>query len=344
MTELILFEPKTSTELLFTPQGVDAFFAEIEEKVKGFKADITSKEGRDEIRSFARRIASAKIELDEQGKTLTDGWRASTDRVNAERKRLKEKFEGLQERVRQPLTDFENAEKERIKVREDRILEINNLYTFDTSKQTTEVLDGKLRRAEELIIFEWDEFADKAKAKFEEMYGILTGYKNEAIKREADAAALAKLQKEDEERKAFAREEQLKKDATIAAEAKAQREAKEKIDAAQKAQDDAEKATKKAEQDKADVLTKAEEDKQKALQKAEDDKKQAVIDEQNRQAEQVRKDEEAKQKREANVRHRTKLNNKALKGFTDNGIDVEIGKKVIELIAKGLIANIIINY
>lgn len=361
MNQLVIFEPKTSIEVLFTPAGVDEFFHELEKYARDFKGDVSTEEGRAEIRSFAHKLAKAKNELDRQGKTLTDDWTAKTKLVNLERSKLWDKMEHLQKQVRQPLDDFENIEKLRVQEREDRLKEIINLADAGIN-DTVESAETKLNKIKELKEFDWQEFKFKAHEESEKSINFFEIRLEKIKKYNAEQKELAELreqkalqeQKDREEKVAKEAADNAKKEAEEKAAEDAKKESQrvehekkleaEKLAAVEAEKERAKKAEAKAKQDKADAEIKAAEDKKAALKKAEDDKQNAIEAERKRAADEKEAERLAQEKREANKKHRSKINNAALASFIENGVGDITAKKVIELIAKGLISNITINY
>lgn len=88
----------------------------------------------------------------------------------------------------------------------------------------------------------------------------------------------------------------------------------------------------------------AEIDKRKADEKAEADKKEALLKAEKEKAEQERKKQEEEQKRIENKEHRRKINKEALADLEENGFIGDDAKTIIELIIKGKISNVTINY
>lgn len=330
--ELTIFEPKTSIELLFTQDGVDQFFSEVKKYAEGFNGDITTEDGRAEIKAFERRIAKAKNNLDKQGKELTDDWFQKKKLVDIQRSRLKKNLEDLQEEVLKPVTEFENVEKKRIQDREDRIKEIGLLFDVGAADTVT-TAEAKLKKAEELSEFDWQEFAERAddtftltKVRLLDRIQVLKDF-------EAKQKQLEDLQKQQDAQKQKDREGQIAKDAA----ANAEKEAEKKIA-------DEKKRADTAEQDKKDAAAKAIKDAEAAATKAEEDKQKAVAAERKRQDDEKEAERLATEKRERNQKHRKEINNKALEAFVAGGLSEGAGKTAIELIAKGLIPNIVINY
>lgn len=97
---------------------IGPLLAGIKIAVESFHGDIATREGRDEIASFAYKLARSRTALDAAGKRVNDNLKKLPKVIDANRRRAWEILEGWQKRIRQPLDDFESREK----VRADRHL------------------------------------------------------------------------------------------------------------------------------------------------------------------------------------------------------------------------------
>ena len=122
-TELELVETKTLDALvIFTnPDGLDKILKEIENKVSGIVPDISTQKGRKEIASLAYKVAQSKTLIDKLGAELTADWKDRAKKVDVSRKRARDFLDSLKDRVRQPLTEWEEAEAKRIADEEARL-------------------------------------------------------------------------------------------------------------------------------------------------------------------------------------------------------------------------------
>ncbi|MCP5020047.1 MAG: cell envelope biogenesis protein TolA, partial [Ketobacter sp.] len=73
--------------------------------------DLETATGRRNIASLARKVSSSKVALDDLGIGLVAGWKAKASLVDAERKIIRDRLDALRVEIRQPLTDWEEAEK-----------------------------------------------------------------------------------------------------------------------------------------------------------------------------------------------------------------------------------------
>ncbi len=95
---------------LFSESGLDPILEEITEHVKSLDADLSTAKGRKEIASMAHKVAKSKTYLDELGKDLVAGQKATIKKVDGERKRMRDYLDNLKAEVRKPLTEWEEAE------------------------------------------------------------------------------------------------------------------------------------------------------------------------------------------------------------------------------------------
>lgn len=358
--ELIVVEEK-NIELVFKKGGCDPLIKELREKLEKFKPDISTAAGRKEIASFAYRFSKAKVYIDDHGKALVDAEKAKLKIVDAERRKFRDECDVMRDEARKPLTDWEDAEKQRVSDIETRIRDIENFVEqvyIDAmgSDITSAHLSSKLDELKAIIIDESFEEFELAATKAKE--AVLTQLEAKFIvlqNQEKEAAEAERLEKERLEKEQKEREEKIAKEAaataTKEAEEKAAKEAEEKEQKEKEEKErleretlEAKLATERAEREKKETEEKAERDKKEALDKAEREKREAIEDEKKRQEDEKRKEKEAEEKRQANKRHRGKINREAKESFVSEGLKEAEAEKIITMIAKGLIANITINY
>ena len=269
---LSIIDIKNPLQVFTTPNGLDFFLDQIEEEVNNRDMDISTKNGRDEIRSLARRLATCKTKLDEIGKELTEGQRKLIDSVNEERRRVWERLEKLQHTVRQPLTDWENAEKERVAAHE---LAVKTLERADVWDLPATLEAVKTRLAELAPFYEgrqWQEFQQRAAELYDAARAALGSRLEQMVKAEEEAAELARLREVEAER------QQQEREALIAANAKAEAErvAKEQADALAARVKAEQEAAAQREQEAAERAKRAESERLEAEKRAEDEPKAAA--------------------------------------------------------------------
>lgn len=344
-SELALIEIKNPLEVFSTPKGLDAVIDKIEAEVKNIDRDISTEEGRNNIRSIAFKLAKSKTALDKMGKDLTENQRKQIELVNTERKRAWERMEVLQHEIRQPLTDWENAEKDRVALHESALSYINDLGIFEGEPTTAQIFE-RIKRFTALAPRKWDEFEARYTYTVKTLSDGLAARLEASQKRDAEAAELERLRREEAERKQKEHEARIAAEATKAAEEKATKEAEAERIRTEKAIQDAKDVAEKAERDRMAAIAKAESDRKAAEEKAKRDSEAAVIRERER-VEAAKKAEDAETaKREADTAHRKKINNEALNAINAvlDASKSDMARGIVEAIAKGQIPHVKIIY
>lgn len=95
--------------------ALDDVLTEIEQAARSITPpDVSTKAGREAISSLAYKIARSKTFIDEKlGKPLVADWKAKAASVDKLRKVARDRLDALKTEVRQPLTEFEQAEADR---------------------------------------------------------------------------------------------------------------------------------------------------------------------------------------------------------------------------------------
>ena len=203
-TELVIFQQITPLQI-FAENKADDFLAGVEKEVDEFKKtrDVSTPKGRAEIKSFSYKISQTKAPVDKAGLNLTEEARDRINKVNEDRKRVKEKLQSFQDDVRQPLTDFEEREKKRIGDFQGKICDLefyrsanyNIIVNSKTAKEALIKLDEDYKS-----VSDWQEFKMKAEIEYKKSSEFLNETLQNFLKKEAEQAELEKLRKEKEER------------------------------------------------------------------------------------------------------------------------------------------------
>ena len=342
-------------EVFKKPSSVKELLAQVKSMADDFKGDLTTKESRKEWSDFSKKINRSKTAVDDAGKEYVAELKALPKLIDEQRKFFRDSMDVIKNENRQPLTDWEESEKERTDTLEGNILEIINggAYTLEVWQELP--VDAMRDRLKEIKTEEskgWQEYADRARdviaTSIEQIETAITK-RTAWDKEQAELEELRQLKAENE-KKAY---EQKLKDEAVAlaakeAEIKAQAEkervtnemalakaAQEKAEAElaaskQKAIDDA----KRIEQERIEAEKQAQADREAAA-KAENDRIEA---EKNQKAYELAK-------READKKHIATINGNAAVCLADiDGVDHDTGVKIIEAIAKGLIHNVKVSY
>ena len=214
----------------------------IEQQAGSIVFDITTKAGQETCRKISATVAKAKTAIDNAGKTKKEEYTVFTKRIDSDRNLAKNRLQALQDAIRQPLTDMENAEKQRKEMLENRLNNLENY--FDVYTVTSAAVGDAITALQNTLIDEsWEEYQSIAAAKKAQELDRLQTMLAQVQQREADAAELAALRAAQAEQQRIAQEQAILEQARQAAAA----EAEQKILAAQRAAEAAAAAAENAE-------------------------------------------------------------------------------------------------
>lgn len=361
VNELVAIENINAIEL-YRNGGLEEVINKIEIEIKSLVPDISTVAGRKAIASNAYKGVRSRTILDNAGKELNEERNKLTALVNKSRKSMRERLTAITDEARKPLTEWEEADKKRLKNLEDAIQDMQEVGLFSADQWMFLSIDEMGRKIVEVDTiygaWTWGEFAAKAKmAKEQAIINIKHGISERKARDKAEAERIEAEKKAQAEREA-----QIAKEAAE----RATREAEEKAD----------KARLKAEQEEKEHIAKIESDKQSAIQatkdaqsklererneaaeamksaqeKAEREKDAAIQAERNRKAaenaalkEKERLAKEKVDKKAANKAHQGKINREALNSAVKSGFTPDEAKAFIEAVVKGEIYHVTINY
>jgi hypothetical protein len=283
---------------VFTGGGVDPIIEAIANEVRTFTPDTATAGGRKDIASLAYKVSQSKVLLDKAGKSLVEGWKSQAAKVDEVRKRLRDDLDGLRDEARRPLTEWEEAEKLRI-------------------EQERVAAEIAAAHAEALI------------------HNDLFDRQREIERKEAELARIEadRLAKALAERQA---QEQKERDARIAKEAadQARREEQEKFERAQREAErkerEAKEAAERAERERIEAANRAEVEKRLAVERAEREAKEAADKKERERLAKEQAECAAEERRQANKRHRAKVQKEVCAFLILCGADEETAKRIIE--------------
>jgi hypothetical protein len=367
-TEIIILDQarQIQPQEIFLAENMDGLLSEIAIQAKSIVLDPTTEKGRGKIKSLAYKVSKTKTAIDDAGKSLTEGWKKQSAAVDAVRKNAREFLDNLKEEIRKPVDEFEEMEKARIKLRQDRLAQIegfkNEIYT---SSEAEKFYQSAIDQLKELAVFDWQEFSFKAQSLVKEVITILELRFEAAKQARIDAEELAALKKEKEEREKADNEkriaEEAAKKAKFVAEMEAAKKAKKLADEAAAEKERMENEKLKAEEDKINAENRAKEAEElakeqakqseknriEAEQKAKEDAEKAAADavrkEQERVAEEKRLEQEAAAKREEDKAHKKKIYNEMMLHLCCI-LEEAKAKELIRLIAENKVPHIFIKY
>ena len=336
MKELMPLENVNAVDL-FTKNGLDELLNEIDKEARSLVPDITTDKGRKSIASMAAKVAKSKTYLDGLGKELVSDWKKQAKVVDNERKKMRDTLDALKADVRKPLTDYENAEKERVEKHEERISAISDMGIYATEHFMDEHFLSNtkdyLKDLEDLNTDEFEEYSERAAEVKEAAMSRISKAIEKREQHDAEQAELAKLRAEKAENERKERDERIRREAAEKAKEEAENKAKQEREAAEKAAN-AEKE--KAERERLQAIK----DKEDAERRAE----QAAQAERDKIEQEAKAKKAAEEARERDKTHRAAVNNKALDALVANGVSKSAAKTAITVIAKGLIPGVKISY
>jgi hypothetical protein len=335
-----------------TPEKIlDAIEAEAKKAAEGL--DISTEAGRKAIASVAYKISRTKTYLDDQGKDLTADLKKQTGAIDAERKKFRDRLDALKDSIRKPLTDFEEADKARFAAHEYALVEIEGAGPYSLQNWQTLSVEAMRDRVREIEsdTRDWQEFSARAAGAKTTALRLIAEAVQKREKYDADQAELARHRAEAIEREKQEREARIAAEAKAKAEAEAKareeksaREASEREAAIRREKEEAEQRERAAEQRWVDAEAKAKRDAEEAKAKAERDREAAVEAERQRATAEKKRLEDERLKREANQKHREKINEEAQLAIGRVCADAAVGEEIVRLIAKGEIPHVKIEY
>tara|TARA_R110002126_G_scaffold155681_1_gene302751 strand:- start:27 stop:965 length:939 start_codon:yes stop_codon:yes gene_type:complete len=312
MQELLVIENLNPVDV-FKAGGIGPILAMIEAEVSAEVPDTTTAKGRKAIASNAYKVSQSKALLDKMGKTLSDYLNAQIKPINTERKIARDGCDKIKDKVRQPLTKWEEEQALIKAVAEAKEAAKALAIKVSADHEMAELMDGEYNRQRNAKL----EACKKAKAEYEE------ALKNEAAaqaKLEAETAAKALIDK-------------AEADKLAAEQAAAEQVTRAKV------------AAENAEAERLAALAKTENDRKQAIKQAEVDKLSAIANVQARIDAEKEAERVATEKREKNRAHVGAIR-KSVKEclMLIDGVDETIAKAIVMAMSNGNVAHTQINY
>lgn len=365
---LAIVETITAVEF-FKPGASDDILTKLENEARAKAAtlDKSIPEDREEMRSLAFKLGKAKNRLDDAGKGLVAEDTARIKRINAERGIVWDRVEGLQKEVRQPLTDWENAEKDRVAAHEERLRELEATEREAPTRWQELSLEAMHDRIVEIVsdTRDWEEFTKRGIYAQNAAVAAIKVAIDKREKYEAEQAELTRLRAESAEREQKERDERVaagaRQKAEQAAEAERKRIENEKFQAEARAKEA--EARERAALEKADAdrlaaiewekkrIAQAEADRIAAEERHAREKEAAIGAERQRQEAEAKRLKEEAEARERNKQHAAKINREvrdALMAACPHTLTADFTEQLATTlttaIAKGLIPHVKVAY
>lgn len=233
--DIVLAVEATPQIVLLEPEKFDQFYDRVRAETTGIVVDLSTKKGRDEVRSLAAKVTRSKTMIDKAGLALTKGWRDQTNQVNAARKDIEAKLDALADEVRRPLTEWEDAEKARVALCQTTIDAFKRaaVVTLEDTAATVRERGADVWNQE--VGADFGDMAEEAQAAKDHAVETLKAALARLTREEAEKAELERLRAEAAEREAREQAERDEREAKVRAEAEA-KEAEERRAAAEKAE------------------------------------------------------------------------------------------------------------
>lgn len=344
-TELVTV-PKGDILSVFTePGAIDPILARIRQEIDAFAPpDVSTSKGRDEIKSFAFKITRSKTYLEKLGKELADEMKAVPRKIDASRKTIRDTLDQWSDEVRAPLTAWEEAEQARRDKHESLLAHVSNMAEHMHGRSAAELRECLTAVNGTKIGPHLDEYQTDIAAAVTRARSALELAIADREKQEAEAAELARLRKEAEERAARDREAEMQRQAAETARIEAERKAAleiERREAAAKAEREAIEAKARADKEAAD---RREREQQAAIERAQREAAETEARVKREAEEAKERESEEARRREANRANFAKINNAAVAAFVAGGIPEDHAKAAVKLIAQRAIPSVTIAY
>lgn len=167
----------------------------LEKLAKENVEDVSTKEGRDNLRTYANKFTKTKTTVDKIIKEYKKELKTPYDKVNKNGKAIIDKIGDIQKKVRQPLTDWENQENLRLEKLERDFEDFRNKYQ-SCHTDTSKIIQSKLidLKSEDVLEKRWQEKHNAVLVLRENFNKELNENYKWAIGREEREAEMAKMQ------------------------------------------------------------------------------------------------------------------------------------------------------
>ena len=211
----IMVIPSTMTApVLFSPGKADQVIEEIKAvaRKEAAQLEISTAEGREKIASLAYKIARTKTATDKMRLELVADRKKELKLIDAEGARIWDELEALQKEIRQPLTEWENRDKERIARHQTALAELETAGTHTANEWqslSVNAMKDRMREIEESYpeSHDWEEFASRGRLAVKTTKRVIADAIAKREKYDSDQAELARLRAEAAERAQKEREE-----------------------------------------------------------------------------------------------------------------------------------------
>ncbi|MCK5342458.1 MAG: hypothetical protein KAR20_03590, partial [Candidatus Heimdallarchaeota archaeon] len=143
MSDELVIIKKADIPSVFKKGGSKSILDKLKEELDKFEPDLTTAKGRAAIASFAYKFSQSKTYLEGHRKALVEKEKERLSIIDTEGKKIRETCDQYRDKARKPLTDWEDAEKERVAAHEMAIHSIEAYIDIDieNSEHAKKLLD-----------------------------------------------------------------------------------------------------------------------------------------------------------------------------------------------------------
>jgi hypothetical protein len=352
-SEIVALVEANPVMVLTDAKKFSEFYEAMRRETEALDADVSTDKGRKAIASMAYKVARTKTAIDEAGKKLNEDARARINAIDESRREIRKQLDDLKDEVRRPLTEWEEAEAQRVEQAQAELTRVREMGRVDYS-DTSESVKSRLNELEAISLdhaLHGETFGLAEAARTDALASLQSALERltreeqeraelerlraeaaereriEAERREAEEAERRRAEAEKAEQERIAA---LQREAEERAKAEAEKKAREEREAAERAHAEA-LAAERRRAEEAERAAQAERDR---IAREEADRKAAA---EREAAEQAR--------READRAHRSKIMGAAKDALIEAGeIDEAAAKRIVLAIAANNIPNVSIRF
>lgn len=181
---------------VYVQNGLKPFLQMIKDEVSGEVPDLSTLKGRERIASLAFTVSKRKAAVEKPGRDYLRKIKELPKVIEQELKQFVDGANALRDEIRQPLTDWENAEQARKDRHVDNIQAIKDLEVFGATP-TAAALAQTIAQLEAIELGDsWEEFLPEAAQAKDRTLSLLRAMHAERIQHEAEQAELTQLRLE----------------------------------------------------------------------------------------------------------------------------------------------------
>lgn len=224
---------------IFVTGGLSRFLQAVKDEVCTEVPDLSTRKGRERIASLSALVSKRKASVEKPGRDYLRHIKTLPKIVEDELREFVIAMNTLRDTIRQPLTDWENADKARKERHNDSIQKIKDMALFDATLQAVTIAQIIADLEAIAIDDSWQEFLPEAAQAKDQSLTKLRALLAERTQYEAQQAELARLRAEAEAQAQRDRDAEIARAAAEQARLQAEQQAQAEREAAVKREADA---------------------------------------------------------------------------------------------------------